>query len=320
MFEYQTTGTFIRFVVVVFLLRCCCFRSLWKLVGRGFGGWAESRLHRWVGLGGLVCFCLAPSSPRGDEGPASDSDFDDLHPDTRRMVLQGLSPAGLCRISHSCCGSTSRGKVRLSHGCTGWGARRDKQTHQVNIWTQNNQKGNQMVVCFLMPPQLPQSDSACNKCTAVQLSTCDSECTIKLLALPETLSNINSRKFTNAASILGAYHFLVGVWGGAARVLVGQQPLGVSGAGRVEAGQHQHLWTDRAGWRCHRVVIMQHVEMRRVWRRGLRCGGVCATQQGGCPSIHRLVWPVETKISADHVCSDLAGLIRLKRTLGRLLH
>lgn len=112
---------------------------------------------------------------------------------------------------------------------------------------------------------------------------------MKPLALPETLDNINSRKLTNGASISGAYHFLIGIWGGAARVLVGQQPLGVSGAGRVKAGEHQHLWTDRAGWRCHRVVLMQQVEMCRVWRRGLRCGGVCAEQQGGCPSVHRLV-------------------------------
>ncbi len=39
-----------------------------------------------------------------------------------------------------------------------------------------------MVVCFPMPPQLHKSDSACIKCTAVQLSTCDSESTIKPLA------------------------------------------------------------------------------------------------------------------------------------------
>lgn len=93
--------------------------------------------------------------------------------------------------------------------------------------------------------------------------------------------------------ISGAYHFLVSVWRGAACVLVGQQSVGVSGAGRVQAGQHHHLWADGAGGRHHRVVLLQQVEMPCVWGRRLWCGWVGAAQQGRSPSIHRLERPDE---------------------------
>lgn len=47
MFEYQTTGTFIRFVgfLSVYVAAVLGVSESWWM-GGGFGGWAESRLHR----------------------------------------------------------------------------------------------------------------------------------------------------------------------------------------------------------------------------------------------------------------------------------
>lgn len=144
MFEYQTTGTFIRFVG--FLPSTLPFREFLKAGGVG-GCVDESRLQRWVGLGVLVSFGFAPSSGRGDEGPASDSDLDDLQPEMRRMVLQGLSSDGLGWNSDSCSGSTSRGKVRHSHGCTGRGTHREKYRNSRWILADGTQVAIQQQQC-----------------------------------------------------------------------------------------------------------------------------------------------------------------------------
>lgn len=79
---------------------------------------------------------------------------------------------------------------------------------------------------------------------------------------------------------------------GAPCVLTGQQPVGVSGAGRVGVGGGVGAgWTH--GWR-HVAVVVQHGAVTRVRRRGLRGGRVGPTQQRSGSPIHRLVRPDET--------------------------
>lgn len=76
---------------------------------------------------------------------------------------------------------------------------------------------------------------------------------------------------------------------GAPCVLTGQQPVGVSGAGRVGVGGGVGAgWTH--GWR-HVAVVVQHGAVTRVRRRGLRGGRVGPTQQRSGSPIHRLVRP-----------------------------
>ena len=76
---------------------------------------------------------------------------------------------------------------------------------------------------------------------------------------------------------------------GAPRVLTGQQPVGVSGAGRVGVGGGVGAgWTH--GWR-HVTVVVQHGAVTRVRRRGLRGGRVGPAQQRSGSPIHRLVRP-----------------------------
>lgn len=78
---------------------------------------------------------------------------------------------------------------------------------------------------------------------------------------------------------------------GAPCVLTGQQPVGVSGAGRVGVGGGVGAgWTH--GWR-HVAVVVQHGAVTRVRRRGLRGGRVGPTQQRSGSPIHRLVRPDE---------------------------
>lgn len=86
-------------------------------------------------------------------------------------------------------------------------------------------------------------------------------------------------------ALLLTYPLLEGEVGrGAARVLAGQQAVGVPGAGRVGVGRG--VGARRAHGRRHVAVVMQQGAVSRVRGRRLGGGRVGPAQQRGGPAVH----------------------------------
>lgn len=93
-------------------------------------------------------------------------------------------------------------------------------------------------------------------------------------------------------SLTRTYPLLKGEVGrGAARVLTGQQPVRVPGAGRVGVGGG--VGAGRAHGRRQVAVVVEQRAVARVGGCRLRGGGVGPAQQWRGASVHRLIRPVE---------------------------
>ena len=223
--------------------------------------------------------------------------------------------------SGSGAGSSGNGKLRRSHGATVYKYHTTFSTDDENISIQSWLTNNKAHIDFRSKIQSPQSKHTQHRLstgiTLLSLTSClvnfNARCQqtqrqryhftvlmkhqfmLKMFKFKHIINVENSPLHRLSYSPWNTVNhstyplFKGEVRRGAPCVLTGQQPVGVSGAGRVGVGGGVGTgWTH--GWR-HVAVVVQHGAVTRVRRRGLRGGRVGPTQQRSGSPIHRLVRP-----------------------------